>query len=110
MVIAADGRRSTLAFARGLAHQPARPRRWAIGGYFSGVAGCSTVGEMHVRQGHYIGVAPVPGGLTNVCVVVPHAAGEPPFGPPVELIRSRLQRRSRACAIGLPARAPRASR
>lgn len=90
MVIAADGRRSTLAFARGLARQPARPRRWAIGGYFSGVTGCGTVGEMHVRAGHYIGVAPVPGGLTNVCVVMPHAAGEPAFGSPDALIRSRL--------------------
>ncbi|MDP2052565.1 MAG: FAD-dependent monooxygenase [Acidobacteriota bacterium] len=90
MVIAADGRRSTLAFTRGLARQPARPRRWAIGAYFTDVAGCSTVGEMHVRAGHYIGVAPVPGGLTNVCVVMPHAAGDPPFGSPMELIRSRL--------------------
>ncbi len=90
MVIAADGRRSTLAFARGLAHQPARPRRWAIGGYFTGVSGCGTVGEMHVRKGHYIGIAPVPGGLTNVCVVMPHASGDQPFGPPRELIRSRL--------------------
>ena len=90
LVIAADGRRSTLAFSRGLAHQPARPRRWAIGGYFTGVAGCGTVGEMHVRKGHYIGVAPVPGGLTNVCVVIPHAVGDRAFGAPAELIRSRL--------------------
>ncbi len=90
MVIAADGRRSTLAFARRLARQPARPRRWAIGGYFTGVADCGTVGEMHVRQGHYIGVAPVPGGLTNVCVVIPHATGDRPFGAPGALIRSRL--------------------
>lgn len=91
LVIAADGRRSVLAFSRGLARQPARPRRWAIGGYFSGVAGCDGVGEMHVRRGHYLGVAPVPGGLTNVCVVVPHAAGDPAIGAPGELIRSRLQ-------------------
>ncbi len=90
MVIAADGRRSALAFARGLARQPARPRRWAIGGYFSGATGCGTVGEMHVRAGHYIGVAPVPGGLTNVCVVMPHATGDPAFGSPGDLIRSRL--------------------
>ena len=33
---------------------------------------CTTLGEMHVRRGHYIGVAPVPGGLTNACLVVPH--------------------------------------
>jgi flavin-dependent dehydrogenase len=91
MVIAADGRRSALAFSRKLAHQPARPRRWAIGAYFTGVTGCGAVGEMHVRKGHYIGVAPVPGGLTNVCVVMPHAAGDPPFGSPLELIRSRLE-------------------
>lgn len=90
IVVAADGRRSTLAFGRGLAHQPARPRRWAIGGYFSGVTGCQPLGEMHVRQGHYIGVAPVPGGLTNVCVVVPHTSGDQPLGSPGELIRSRL--------------------
>lgn len=90
VTVAADGRRSTLAFARGLAHQPAAPRRWAIGGYFTDVSGCGTLGEMHVRQGHYIGVAPVPGGLTNVCVVLPHAAGDQPFGAPHALIQSRL--------------------
>lgn len=90
LVIAADGRRSTLAFSRGLARQPARPRRWAIGGYFTDVTGCGTVGEMHVRRGHYIGVAPVPGGLTNVCVVMPHATGDQPIGPPAEVIRTRL--------------------
>ena len=28
---------------------------------------------MHVRGGHYIGVAPVPGGLANACLVVPEA-------------------------------------
>lgn len=90
MVIAADGRRSTIAFARGLARQPQSPRRWAIGGYFTGVEGCDSLGEMHVRRGHYIGVAPMPGGLTNVCLVVPHGSGDQPFGPPGELIRARL--------------------
>jgi len=110
LVIAADGRRSVLAFSRGLARQPARPRRWAIGAYFTGVSGCGTVGEMHVRQGHYIGVAPVPGGLTNVCVVVPHASGDPAFSAPGELIRNRLgadralrERFADACAQGEPA-------
>jgi flavin-dependent dehydrogenase len=75
MVIAADGRRSTIAIGRGLSRQPSRPRRWAIGGYFADVAGVTTFGEMHVRRGHYIGVAPVPGGLTNACVVVPASRG-----------------------------------
>jgi flavin-dependent dehydrogenase len=74
MVIAADGRRSAIAIARGLSRQPPRPRRWAIGNYFTDVAGMTTLGEMHVRRGHYIGVAPVPGGLTNACLVLPYDA------------------------------------
>jgi flavin-dependent dehydrogenase len=90
VVIAADGRRSTLAIARQLSRQPARPRRWAIGAYYSGVSGCATVGEMHVRHGHYIGLAPMPGGLTNVCVVMPHGSGDEPLRMPAELIRSRV--------------------
>jgi flavin-dependent dehydrogenase len=76
-VIAADGRRSRLATALGLTRPPARPRRWAIGGYFDGAAGPSAFGEMHVRRGRYIGVAPVPGGLTNVCAVVPSGVKVP---------------------------------
>ena len=80
MVIAADGRRSTIAIGRGLSRQPQRPRRWAIGAYFADVEGVTTLGEMHVRRGHYLGVAPVPGGLTNACVVVPHAPSRRRFG------------------------------
>jgi flavin-dependent dehydrogenase len=71
IVIAADGRRSTLAIPLGLSRQPKRPRRWAIGGYFAGVQGLQPFGEMHVRRGRYIGVAPVPGALANVCLVLP---------------------------------------
>ena len=113
VIIAADGRRSTIAFGLGLARHPARPRRWAIGAYFenfvpigvrprapiSGASGVrpptttdwaggvrprtttnggdgaraviATLGEMHVRRNCYIGVARVPGGLTNVCLVKP---------------------------------------
>jgi flavin-dependent dehydrogenase len=70
VTIAADGRRSRLAFALGLARQPAHPRRWAIGAYFRGVQESPGLGEMHIRAGRYIGVAPLPGGLTNACVVI----------------------------------------
>jgi flavin-dependent dehydrogenase len=73
VVIGADGRRSTLAFALGLSAHPPRPRRWALGAYFDGVGGCGSRGEMHIRRGHYIGVAPTPGGLTNTCLVVPES-------------------------------------
>jgi flavin-dependent dehydrogenase len=69
VTIAADGRRSTLAFALGLASHPVRPRRWAIGAYFEGVSGTSSLGEMHVRAGEYLGIAPLDGGLTNACFV-----------------------------------------
>jgi flavin-dependent dehydrogenase len=75
IVIAADGRRSRLAIPLGLTRHPARPRRWAVGGYFDRVGGVTTCGEMHVRRGRYVGVAPVPSGLTNVCLVVPQVAG-----------------------------------
>jgi flavin-dependent dehydrogenase len=70
LTIAADGRRSALAFGLGLAAHPARPRRWAVGAYFDAGASDPLFGEMHVRGGHYIGVAPVPEGLTNACLVV----------------------------------------
>ena len=74
LVIAADGRRSTLAFGLGLARYPGRPRRWALGAYFEGVIGLAERGEMHIGKGRYIGVAPLPGGLANACVVVPELA------------------------------------
>jgi flavin-dependent dehydrogenase len=75
VVIGADGRRSRLAAGLGLARVPARPRRWAIGAYAEGVADVrADYGEMHVRAGRYLGIAPVPSGLTNVCLVVPYEA------------------------------------
>lgn len=67
--IAADGRRSPLALALSLITHPAHPRRWAIGTYAEGVEGVGRVGEMHVRDRHYIGVAPAGAGLANVCLV-----------------------------------------
>jgi geranylgeranyl reductase family protein len=69
VVIAADGRHSKLAFGMGLAEYALRPKRWAFGAYFAGVQGLTTHGEMHVRPDGYIGVAPLPGDIANVCVV-----------------------------------------
>lgn len=74
IVIGADGRGSVVARQFGLAHAPAQPRRWAIGAYAEGVEGVDAgLGEMHVRAGSYLGIAPVVDGLTNVCLVVPYA-------------------------------------
>jgi flavin-dependent dehydrogenase len=70
VVIAADGRGSRLASRVNLASYARAPRRWAFGAYFSHVSRMSARGEMHVRRGAYIGVAPLPGGLTNVSVVL----------------------------------------
>lgn len=69
VVIAADGHFSRVARPLQLSSAAARPRRWAIGAYFEGVRGLLGCGEMHVRGDHYIGVAPVPGGLVNACFV-----------------------------------------
>jgi flavin-dependent dehydrogenase len=115
ITIAADGRRSTLAFGLGLARHPDTPRRWAIGAYFENVAthttidaepvqhaekeslraprvlrGTSVLGEMHVRRGRYIGVAPVPGALTNVCLVKLSGPGDASLRDPASALRQEL--------------------
>jgi flavin-dependent dehydrogenase len=100
VTIAADGRHSTLAFGLGLARHPGSPRRWAIGGYYEtgvGVGSESTptpsvFGEMHVRRGRYIGVAPVPGGITNVCLVRPSQPGDAELRDPAALLARELAR------------------
>ncbi|MGE0448956.1 MAG: NAD(P)/FAD-dependent oxidoreductase [Vicinamibacterales bacterium] len=76
VTIAADGRHSALAFSLGLAVHPASPRRWAVGAHVEGGMTRASVGEMHIRRGHYIGVAPLPGGVTNICLVRPSAGGD----------------------------------
>src|SRR6185369_676761 len=95
VTIAADGRRSAVVSSLGLARHPRRPRRWAIGAYVE-TAGASTasptLGEMHVRSGRYIGVAQVPGGLTNVCLVKPWRPGDAAFGRPRDLLLGELAR------------------
>jgi len=112
ITIAADGRRSTIAFGLGFARHPARPRRWAVGAYYENFAGVgqvsdprnpvdgvrrvsdpgSTLGEMHVRRGRYIGVAPIPGGLTNVCLVRPSRPGDVELHDPAALLARELRR------------------
>ena len=102
LTIAADGRRSRLAFQLGIAHHPASPRRWAIGGYFDDVACGAGFGEMHIRCGQYLGVAPVPGGLTNACVVVSEPRGGA-LAEPEALLMAAL-RRDPVLGRGLPMR------
>ena len=75
VTIAADGRRSALAVSLGLARHPTRSRRWAVGAYFSDVADLGCCGELHLRSRHYLGVAPIAGGLANACLVTPPCVG-----------------------------------
>src|SRR5207244_13436930 len=92
VVVAADGRRSVLAFGLGLARHPPAPRRWAIGAYAEGVSGMSSLGEMHIRRGYYIGVAPLPNGLTNICLVKPSAGGDGQLRDPTAAILEALSK------------------
>jgi flavin-dependent dehydrogenase len=94
VTIAADGRRSTLAFGLGLASHPRRPRRWAIGAYLDvpGEGASRRFGEMHVRGTHYVGIAPVPSGLTNVCLVTEWRSGDTPLQDPRAVLVDTLAR------------------
>jgi flavin-dependent dehydrogenase len=124
IVIAADGRHSTLSFGLGLARHPPSPRRWAIGAYFEDflapipharkaiptpcrenaeaipvqcpgnaeALAAGTLGEMHVRRGRYIGVASMPGGLANVCVVRASGPADPELADPRALLARELAR------------------
>ena len=89
VVIAADGRRSSLAFGLRLARHPPRPQRWAIGAYFEDAVS-SSFGEMHIRRGRYIGVAPLGNGVSNVCLVQPWSGGACDFGDPPGLLRGAI--------------------
>jgi len=128
ITIAADGRRSRIGFGLGFARHPARPRRWAVGAYYdnfktgvghpsdprTGDAGvghlsdptreAGTLGEMHVRRGRYIGVAPIPGGLTNVCLVRPSRPGDAGLRDPAALLARELQRDPLLCDRAADAR------
>lgn len=90
VTIGADGRRSRVALQCGLSRYATRPRRWAIGAYYSGVDGLDALGEMHIRDGYYVGIAATPDGRVNTCLVQPRAAGET-WPPPADLLQARLE-------------------
>jgi flavin-dependent dehydrogenase len=99
VTIAADGRRSSIAWQLGAARHPVSPRRWAVGSYWTQVRPFSltkqsdrfvTFGEMHVRRNCYIGVAPVGPELTNVCLVRPSTPRDPAMRDPQSLLTSTI--------------------
>jgi len=71
LVIGADGLRSVVGRRLDLTHFARIPRRLAFVVHYRGVAGMTTLGEMHVERDGYVGLAGVDGGLTNVAIVAP---------------------------------------
>ena len=93
VTIAADGRRSAIAWSLGAARHPPSPKRWAVGAYFA--SGTQSIpspifGEMHVRKNCYIGVAPVGPKLTNVCLVKPSHPADASLRDPAGLLHDSL--------------------
>jgi geranylgeranyl reductase family protein len=69
-VIGADGARSSVARLLGVARQP-RIRRIGLVTHVAGDGGLGDHGEMHVGDGYYVGLAPIPGGGLNVGMALP---------------------------------------
>lgn len=90
LTLAADGRRSRLGQALALSRAARHPRRWAIGAYFESADGLTSMGEMHVREGHYLGVSPTPDGRANACLVRGLVPGQGSWPSPDVLLRSAL--------------------
>lgn len=88
MTVAADGRRSALARALSLSWHPPAPRRWAFGAYAAGVSQTGDLGEMHIRPGRYLGIAPLTAELANVCVVTRPGPGS---RRPIDVIRQAIR-------------------
>ena len=82
LIIGADGLRSIVAKRLDLSRAARWPRRIALVAHYRGVAGMTTLGEMHVAANGYAGLASVGDGITNVALVVPvtdaHAMGGNP--------------------------------
>jgi menaquinone-9 beta-reductase len=72
MTVIADGSRSVLAASLGLERPVHWPRRIGFVAYAEGVSFDDGFGHMFVSHGGYCGVAPLPDGLANVAVAVPH--------------------------------------
>jgi len=73
VLVGADGIRSRVARALGLARQ-GTPDRVALVTHLTGVDGTTDVGEMHVGPHGYVGLAPVGGGITNLAAVIDRRA------------------------------------
>jgi geranylgeranyl reductase family protein len=69
-VVGADGLNSRVARELGLARR-GRPERIGLVAHAEGIEGLGDLGEMWSGRGHYLGIAPLGGGLANVAAVIP---------------------------------------
>ncbi len=88
LVVGADGLNSRVARQQELARS-GRLRRVALVAHATGITGMGDVGEMHVSETGYVGLAPLGGGVTNVAVVV-DLRRDGVQGPPADAIRRHL--------------------
>jgi geranylgeranyl reductase family protein len=70
LTVVADGNRSVLARSLGLARTARWPKRMGLVAHMEGVELPDSFGQMHVAEEGYCGIAPLPGGMANVAVVV----------------------------------------
>lgn len=92
LVIGADGLRSRVARALGVARRSRWPKRLALVAHWRGVDGIGARGEMHVQHDGYLGLADVGGGLTNVALVVPARSARAAAGNADGFVRDWLAR------------------
>jgi flavin-dependent dehydrogenase len=104
LVVGADGRRSVVGRRLGLLREHPRLRKFAVRGYWSGMAGLEDVGEMHVIAGGYCGVAPLGEREANVTFVLDAAEMRAAAGDLEAFYRATLRRWPRIAARLEPAR------
>jgi flavin-dependent dehydrogenase len=92
VVVGADGRRSVVARGLGFLREHRRLRKFAVRGYWNGVAGLQDMGEMHVVPGAYCGIAPLGRGEANVAFVVDRREMQPAGGDLESFYRATLRR------------------
>jgi geranylgeranyl reductase family protein len=93
VTVGADGRRSVVARTLGLLREHPTMRRFAVRGYWEGVAALEDVGEMHVGGGGYCGVAPLSPTLANVAFVLDRREMRPAAGDLEGFYRDTLGKR-----------------
>lgn len=101
--VIADGNRSTLVRALGLSRPARWPRKLGLVAHMGGIALADNRGRMCVERDGYCGFAPLPGGETNVALVVPFGAVARSGRPATAFFRHWLASHPRTAALTLEA-------